>query len=56
MSIVPPTGGTGASFTVQESAGSVTVCVVASGAAGVLKRDVSVMLSTQDGTATGIYV
>ena len=40
------------SYTVLESAGTVEVSVLVSG--GELQRDVSIMLNTQDGSATGM--
>ena len=51
--IVPPVGSTVSNFNVGESGGFVQVCVQALGNPGVLKREVVVILSTEDGTAVG---
>lgn len=52
--IVPPAVGGPPSFNVGENDGAVEVCVQAVANAGVLKRAVTVMLSTQDGSAIGM--
>ena len=53
VTIVPPVGFAVPNFNVGEGGGFVEVCVQALGNPGVLKREVVVTLSTQDGTAVG---
>ena len=53
MKIVPPPGSVEPNFVVNEGSGFVEVCVQSVFSVSVLKRTVSVMLSTQDGTAIG---
>ena len=51
--IIPPFGLGVPNFNIGEDGGSAEVCVQAVANVGVLERTVSVMLSTQDGTAVG---
>ena len=57
MIVSPVIGADGAApnFQAAENGGPVQVCVQAVANAGVLKREVTVTLSTEDGTAVGMY-